>query len=52
MTFHARPAAAFTECLLYPGSHPGECTSGSAATLEQAKADFEVAWGILRFNAG
>jgi hypothetical protein len=27
-------------CGFYPGSHPGECTSGTAATFAQARADF------------
>jgi hypothetical protein len=34
--------AAFT-----PGSHPGECTRGSAATFDQARADFEAAWEVF-----
>jgi hypothetical protein len=28
-------------CGFYPGSHPGECTNGAAATFDQARADFE-----------
>jgi hypothetical protein len=31
-------------CGFYPGSNPGECTSGTADTFEQARADFEAAW--------
>ena len=31
-------------CGFYPGSHPRECTDGSAATFDQARADFEEAW--------
>src|SRR3984893_13561835 len=31
-------------CGFYPGSHPGECTNGTAATFDQARADFESAW--------
>jgi hypothetical protein len=31
-------------CGFYPGSHPGECTNGVAATFDQARTDFEVAW--------
>jgi hypothetical protein len=31
-------------CGFYPGSEPGECTSGTAPTFEQARADFEKAW--------
>ena len=31
-------------CDFYPGSEPGERTAGTAETLDQARADFEVAW--------
>jgi hypothetical protein len=31
-------------CGFYPGSRPGECTAGTAETLDQARADFETAW--------
>ncbi len=31
-------------CGFYPGSNPGECTSGTAATFEQARREFETAW--------
>ena len=31
-------------CGFYPGSEPGEQTAGTAETLDQARADFEVAW--------
>ena len=31
-------------CGFYPGSHPGECTDGTAATFKRARADFEKAW--------
>jgi|SRR6516165_12538897 len=31
-------------CGFYPGSRPGECTGGTAATFEEARADFEAAW--------
>src|SRR6266478_6728952 len=34
-------------CGFYPGSHPGECTSGAAANFEQARADFEAAWQVF-----
>src|ERR1700712_140796 len=34
-------------CGFYPGSHPGECTGGAAATLDQARADFEKAWAVF-----
>jgi hypothetical protein len=35
-------------CGFYPGSHPGECTSGTAETFDQARADFEQAWSVFR----
>jgi hypothetical protein len=28
-------------CGFYPGSHPGECTSGTAATFDHARGGFE-----------
>ena len=31
-------------CGFYPGSHPREHQSGTAATFDQARADFEAAW--------
>jgi hypothetical protein len=31
-------------CGFYPGSHPGECTNGTAETFDQARGDFEDAW--------
>lgn len=31
-------------CGFYPGCAPGEFRDGAAATFEQARADFEVAW--------
>jgi hypothetical protein len=34
-------------CGFYPGSHPGECTNETAATLDQARADFEAAWRVF-----
>jgi hypothetical protein len=37
-------------CGFYPGSNPGEQTHGTAATLDQARADFERAWMV--FSAG
>jgi hypothetical protein len=30
-------------CGFYPGSHSGECTDGTAATFDLARADFEAA---------
>jgi hypothetical protein len=37
-------------CGFYPGSHPGECTNGTAATFDQARADFEQAWQVFLSN--
>jgi Ni/Co efflux regulator RcnB len=37
-------------CGFYPGSHPGECSNGSAATFEQARSDFEEAWRAFLAN--
>jgi hypothetical protein len=34
-------------CGFYPGSRPGECTSGTAADFEEARADFETAWRVF-----
>ena len=34
-------------CGFYPGSNPGECKSGTAATFDEAGADFEQAWKFL-----
>jgi len=31
-------------CGFYPGSNPGDQTVGTAPTIDQARADFEVAW--------
>ena len=31
----------------YPGSHPREHQSGTAATFDQARADFEAAWRVF-----
>jgi hypothetical protein len=38
-------------CGFYPGSNPGECTSGTAATFDQARADFEAAWRVFLAEA-
>ncbi len=35
-------------CGFYPGSDPGEFTSGSAATFDQARSDFDAAWQAFR----
>jgi hypothetical protein len=34
-------------CGFYPGSHPRECTHGTSATLDDARADFERAWAVF-----
>ena len=34
-------------CGFYPGSRPGECTNGTAADFEEARADFEAAWRVF-----
>jgi hypothetical protein len=34
-------------CGFYPGCEPGEHTSGSAQTFDQARADFEQAWAVF-----
>lgn len=31
----------------YPGSRPGECSAGTAASFEEARAAFETAWHIF-----
>jgi len=37
-------------CGFDPGSRPGECTGGTAASFDQARADFEAAWRIFLAN--
>src|SRR6266478_5201987 len=37
-------------CGFYPGSHPGEHQGDTAATFEQARADFECAWRVFLSN--
>jgi hypothetical protein len=37
-------------CGFYPGSRPGERTSGAAPTFDQARADFEEAWAVFLFK--
>src|ERR1700690_1359233 len=37
-------------CGFYPGSRPGECTSGTAETFDEARADFEAAWKVFLAN--
>jgi hypothetical protein len=34
-------------CGFYPGSHPKEYTSGTAATFDQARTAFEAAWRVF-----
>jgi hypothetical protein len=34
-------------CGFYPGSEPGEYLDGTAATFDQARADFEAAWRVF-----
>jgi hypothetical protein len=34
-------------CGFYPGSHPREHQSGTAATFDRARADFEAAWRVF-----
>jgi hypothetical protein len=34
-------------CGFYPGSDPGEYLIGTAATFDEARADFDVAWRIF-----
>ncbi|HEV3270725.1 MAG TPA: hypothetical protein VGZ93_00920 [Candidatus Methylacidiphilales bacterium] len=37
-------------CGFYPGSRPGECTSGTAETFDDARAEFETAWKVFLAN--
>jgi hypothetical protein len=37
-------------CGFYPGSSPGECTSGTAENFEQARSDFEAAGKVFLSN--
>jgi hypothetical protein len=34
-------------CGFYPGSRPSECTGGTAASFDQARAAFDAAWRIF-----
>jgi hypothetical protein len=34
-------------CGFYPGSRPGECTGGTAASFDEARAAFEAAWRVF-----
>ena len=38
-------------CGFYPGSHPRECTAGTAARFDQARVAFEAAWRVFRTEA-
>jgi hypothetical protein len=37
-------------CGFYPGSRPGECSSGTADTFDEARAGFEAAWRVFLSN--
>ena len=37
-------------CGFYPGSEPGEQQNGTAATFDEARADFEYAWRVFLSN--
>ena len=37
-------------CGFYPGCYPRECTNGTAATFDQARAAFEEAWRVFLSN--
>ncbi len=37
-------------CGFYRGAHPRECTDGTAATFDRARADFEKAWRLFLSN--
>src|SRR6201993_5630075 len=37
-------------CGFYPGSRPGECTSGTTATFQAAREAFEAAWCVFLSN--
>ncbi len=43
---HAAPLWQW-RCGFYPGSEPGDWTSGTAATFDQARAAFESAWRVF-----
>jgi hypothetical protein len=34
-------------CGFYPGSRPGECQHGTAASFDEARRDFEAAWRVF-----
>jgi hypothetical protein len=35
------------DCGFYPGSRPAECTSGTAETFDEVRADFESPWRVF-----
>jgi hypothetical protein len=37
-------------CGFYPGAHPGEQTTGTAVTFDQAREAFETAWRVFLAN--
>ena len=37
-------------CGFYPGSHRRECTTGTTATFDDARAEFEAAWRVFLAN--
>jgi hypothetical protein len=37
-------------CGFYAGSRPGECRSGTAASLDEARTEFEAAWKVFLSN--
>jgi hypothetical protein len=37
-------------CGFYPGTHPGEQTTGTAVTFNQAREAFEAAWRVFLAN--
>ena len=37
-------------CGFYPGSNPGKQQNGTAATFDEARADFEYAWRVFLSN--
>jgi hypothetical protein len=34
-------------CGFYPGSQPGECTGGAAASFDEARTAFETEWRVF-----
>jgi hypothetical protein len=38
-------------CGFYPGSEPGECKSGTVATFDDARSNFESAFSAKRTEA-